>query len=167
VDIHPLTEEGLPAALDLFEAVAAEGLWLATEAPIDRRETAARWRALVATGEGTILVAEEGGAPVGLAALAGRRAPELGMLVRRDRRGRGVGGALLEAAIDAARAAGADAVVLHVFAHNAAARALYARRGFAEVGVAREAYARRSGARWDAIRMELRLSPAAGAGARP
>ncbi len=157
MDIHPLADPGLPAALDLFEAVAAEGLWLATEAPVDRRETAARWRALVSTGEGTILVAEEDGAPVALAALAGRGAPELGMLVRRDRRGRGIGAALLDASIEAARASGAHAVVLHVFGHNAAARALYARRGFAEAGVAREAYPRRGGARWDAIRMELRL----------
>ena len=69
--------------LDLFEAVAAEGLWLANEPPIDRREVRARWKDLIATGEGTILVAEdEAGPPVGLAAIVGLVAPELGMLVR-------------------------------------------------------------------------------------
>lgn len=167
LDIHPLAEPGVAAAIALFEAVAAEGRWLATEAPIDRRETAARWRALVATGEGTLLVAEEDGAQVALAALAGRGAPELGMLVRRDRRGRGIGGAILDAAIAAARAAGAHVLVLHVFAHNAAARALYLRRGFAEMGVARGAYPRRDGSRWDAIRMELPLRAAPGAPGAP
>ncbi len=155
--IRPLAGEDLEAALDLFEEVAAEGLWLATEAPVDRRETRARWEALASTGEGTILVAEEDGAPVGLAALAGRETPELGLLVAASSRRRGVGRALLEAAIAQARTARARAIVLHVFPHATAALALYRDAGFAETGVARAAFLRRSGERWDAIRMELRL----------
>jgi ribosomal protein S18 acetylase RimI-like enzyme len=46
--------------------------------------------------------------------------------------GRGVGGALLEAAEAWARARGYDRLTLTVFAANGRARALYARTGFAE-----------------------------------
>lgn len=143
----------MDAALDLFAAVAAEGRWLATEAPIDRREVAERWADLVKSGEGTILVAEDGGPPAGLAALVGRRDPELGMLVAADRRGQGVGEALLVACLDWARDHGARRVVLHVFPHNAAAIALYRKHGFADRGLVRGGYPRRSGERWDALRM--------------
>src|SRR5512139_1362783 len=53
VHVRTVTARDLPACLDLFEAVCAEGRWLATEAPIDRREVRARWEALLSTGEGT------------------------------------------------------------------------------------------------------------------
>jgi ribosomal-protein-alanine N-acetyltransferase len=154
VVIRPLADPDLEAALDLFEAVASEGHWLATEPPFDRREVRARWRDLVGTGEGAIIIAEEDAAPIGLAAAVGREIPELGMLVRADRRGRGVGDALLRACLEWARAIGARMVVLHVFPHNAAAIALYRKHGFVERGIVAGAYRRRSGERWDAIRME-------------
>jgi GNAT superfamily N-acetyltransferase len=145
------------AALDLFAAVAAEGRWLATEAPIDRREVAARWQDLVATGEGAILLAEDGGPPAGLVALVGCGEPELGMLVAPHRRRQGIGEALLLAALDWARAHGARQVILHVFPHNTAAVALYRKHGFVDLGVVRHGYARQSGERWDAVRMARRL----------
>ncbi len=96
--VRPLTDADLDRCIDLFDAVAAEGRWLATEPPIDHREVRARWRALLDTGEGTLLVAEDEGAaePLGLAAMVGRTSPELGMLVAAGHRRRGVGDALLE-----------------------------------------------------------------------
>ncbi len=164
--VRSLLDADVEAALDLFAAVAAEGRWLATEAPFDRAEVRARWADLVATGEGTILVAvDEGGAPVGLAAMVGTSAPELGMLVRVDRRRQGVGDALVAACVAWAREEGARRVVLHVFPHNAAAVALYRKHGFEERGVVRAGYPRRSGERWDAIRMVLELGPQAGGSA--
>jgi RimJ/RimL family protein N-acetyltransferase len=147
----------LEPCLDLFEAVAAERRWLASEPPVDRRELRARWQDLLAHGPGTLLVADGDGAPLGIAALTGRGEVELGMLVGAPHRGRGVGRALLEAAVGWARGAGASRVVLHVFPHNAAARALYARAGFTEAGMLSRAYVRRGGEAWDAIRMELPL----------
>ena len=51
-----------------------------------------------------------------------------------DFRGRGIGRALVCAAIEGARSLNAEAVFLEVRASNAAARALYARCGFAETG---------------------------------
>ncbi len=155
VRVRPLTDADLDRCIDLFEAVAAEGQWLATEPPIDHREVRARWRALLDSGEGTLLVAEEEGGtePLGLAAMVGRTSPELGMLVAAGHRRRGVGDALLDAAVGWAREVGAREVVLHVFPHNTGAVALYRKHGFEERGVLRRAYPRRNHERWDAIRM--------------
>lgn len=160
--VRTLAEADLPASLELFEAVAAEGRWLANEPPVDRREVAARWRDLIRTGEGTILVAEDeaGGPPAGLAAMVGLAAPELGMLVRGERRGRGVGDALVRACVAWAEGRGAREVVLHVFPHNAAAIALYRKHGFRDRRLLAAAYPRRSGERWDAIEMALPLAAA-------
>lgn len=164
MEVRPLADAELEATLDLFEAVAAEGRWLATEAPMDRREVRARWRDLAASGEGTILVALDDGAPVGVAAMIGREAPELGMAVRAERRRRGIGDALVLACLAWARERGAARVVLHVFPHNAAAIALYRKHGFELRGVAPGGLRRRSGERWEALRMERALGPAAGMG---
>ncbi len=155
--VRTLADADLEAALDLFEEVAAEGRWLANEPPVDRREVGARWRDLVRTGEGTILVAEDGGPPAGLAAMVGLASPELGMLVRASRRGQGVGDALVRACVAWAERRQAREVVLHVFPHNAAAIALYLKHGFEQRALLRGAYPRRSGERWDAIRMTLAL----------
>jgi ribosomal protein S18 acetylase RimI-like enzyme len=150
-----MLHEDLEPCLDLFEEVAAEGRWIASEPPIDRRQVRARWKDLVKTGEGVILVAVDdgGGPPAGLAAMVGFLSPELGMLVRASRRGQGVGDALVAACVEWARARGAREVVLHVFPHNTAAIALYAKHGFVERGVLREEYPRKTGEKWDAIRM--------------
>ncbi len=156
----------MEAALDLFEAVAGEGQWLATEAPIDRREIGARWRDLMQTGEGTILVGDDAGELVGLAAMAGRSEPELGMLVRADRRRQGVGDALVRACVAWAEARGAERVVLHVFPHNTPAIALYEKHHFGARGTVRRGYRRRSGEAWDAIRMVKELRAGVG-GAGP
>jgi ribosomal protein S18 acetylase RimI-like enzyme len=158
VRVRPIEDGDFEEALDLFAAVSAEGLWLATEAPIDRREVRARWKDLLASGEGTILVADDG-AIVGLAAMLGRTEPELGMLVRADRRRRGVGAALVRGCVAWAQGRGARRVVLHVFPHNEAAIALYHAQGFVERGTVRKAYARKSGESWDAIRMVKELYP--------
>jgi ribosomal protein S18 acetylase RimI-like enzyme len=152
--VRTLAEAEVERGLDLFEAVAAEGRWLATEVPLDRREVGETWRDLLASGQGTILVAEEGGGTlVGLAVLAGTSAPELGMLVREDRRRQGVGDGLVQACVAWARARGASAIVLQVFAHNEAAIALYRKHGFEARAPYPRSYRRRSGDRWLAIRM--------------
>ena len=153
--VRTLSDPDLDPCIALFEAVAAEGRWLASEPPLDLAEVRARWRALLSTDEGTLLVAEEdaGGPPLGLAAMVGRSAPELGMLVAEGHRRRGVGDALLDACERWARGIGAREIVLHVFPHNAAAIALYRKHGFQERGVLHRAYPRRDGRRWDALRM--------------
>lgn len=59
-----------------------------------------------------------------------------------EARGRGVGARLLDEALDVARSRGVSAVYLEVRDSNAAARALYASRGFEEVGRRRRYYRR-------------------------
>jgi ribosomal-protein-alanine N-acetyltransferase len=66
---------------------------------------------------------------------------EIGNLaVARSTRRRGIGALLLDGAISAVRASDVDTLYLEVRDSNAAARALYASRGFVEVGRRREYY---------------------------
>ena len=88
-------------------------------------------------------------APYGVAYLA--------MLVDRDWRRRGVGTALVEAAIAAARDHGCHKLSLQVWPHNEAARALYRTFGFQEEGLLRGHYPRRDGELWDALVLGLLL----------
>jgi len=82
---------------------------------------------------------------------------EFGMLVAADARGRGVGSALLSAAIEWARETGAHKVSLQVWPHNEAGIALYRKFGFEQEGRLRRHYRRRNGELWDAVVMGLLL----------
>ncbi|ARP91513.1 hypothetical protein CAL14_15490 [Bordetella genomosp. 9] len=62
----------------------------------------------------------------------------LGMGVRPDQRGRGVGKALMAAALDAADAIGLRRIELEVYASNRPARTLYRSFGFVEEGIKRK-----------------------------
>ena len=90
-------------------------------------------------------------------ALAPYGVADLGMVVAEAWRGRGIGGALLDAGIAWARDAGAHKVALQVWPHNQAAIALYEKFGFEREGLLRRHYRRRSGELWDAVVMGLRL----------
>jgi ribosomal protein S18 acetylase RimI-like enzyme len=74
-------------------------------------------------------------------------------------RRRGIGRALMDAAIREGRAAGARKLTLRVLAHNADARALYARCGFEVEGVLRGLFLL-DGTYVDDIRMTLELTAA-------
>ncbi|MEV0182987.1 GNAT family N-acetyltransferase [Streptomyces sp. NPDC050625] len=63
-----------------------------------------------------------------------------GLAVHDDARGRGVGRALLRAALDEARRRGARRVTLRVLGHNTPARGLYESEGFAVEGVLPEEF---------------------------
>jgi RimJ/RimL family protein N-acetyltransferase len=147
----------IPAMVDIYAAVAAEGLWIAAEAPIDRERRALQFAATI-DGEGDAFVAVADGEVVGHLGLhrSGRGAVDLGMLVADRWRGRGVGTALLAKAIEWARAEpDVHKLALEVWPHNGAARALYRRLGFVDEGRLRRQYRRRSGELWDAIVMGL------------
>jgi ribosomal protein S18 acetylase RimI-like enzyme len=81
------------------------------------------------------------------------------MAVARDWRGRGVGSALLAAAVDRAREQGLHKLSLSVFPHNEAAIALYRKFGFVEEGRRVKHIRRASGELWDTIEMGLLLEP--------
>jgi ribosomal-protein-alanine N-acetyltransferase len=76
-----------------------------------------------------------------LARVAGGEAEILTLAVAPPARGRGLGRALLQAAIARAKAQGAEAVFLEVGADNPHALALYAALGFAKVGLRKAYYA--------------------------
>jgi ribosomal protein S18 acetylase RimI-like enzyme len=137
----------------MFAAVAEERDGIATEPPVDIEERAATWRL-----DGT-LVAVVGGELVGSIHVDASRHGfgEIGMAVAHEWRGRGIGSALMEAAIEWARASGLHKLSLNVFAHNAAAIALYRKYGFVEEGRRVKHYRRSSGELWDAIEMGLLL----------
>ena len=82
---------------------------------------------------------------------------EFGMCVDRDWRGRGVGSALVQAAISWSRDRGLHKLCLEVFPHNAAAIAMYRKAGFVEEGHRIRQYRRASGEFWDAVVMGLLL----------
>jgi ribosomal protein S18 acetylase RimI-like enzyme len=145
-------EDRLPMA-QLFAAVADERDGIATEPPVDVDERAAAWRL-----DGT-LVAVAGANVIGMIHVdAGRHGfGELGMAVAREWRGRGVGSALVAAAVDWARAHGLHKLSLGVFAHNDAAIGLYRKFGFVAEGRLVRHYRRQSGELWDAVVMGLLL----------
>jgi RimJ/RimL family protein N-acetyltransferase len=145
-------DDRVPLAL-LFAAVAEERDGIATEPPVDIEERAASW-----TLDGTF-VAVAGAELVGSLHVGRTRHGfgELGMTVAREWRGRGVGSALLAAAIEWARENGLHKLSLGVFAHNAAAIALYRKFGFVEEGRRVKQYRRTSGELWDTLEMGLLL----------
>ena len=88
---------------------------------------------------------------------ASRHVADLGLMVAAAHRRRGIGTALLDAAVAWARDVGVVKLELHVFPHNEAAIALYERFGFRREGYRRAHYRREDGY-VDAILMALNLA---------
>jgi RimJ/RimL family protein N-acetyltransferase len=144
---------------ELFATVAEERDGIATEPPVD---VDARARQFADSAGGTI-VAVSGGEIIGSLHVDPSRFGfgDLGMTVARPWRGRGVGTAMLAAAIEHAREAGLHKLSLEVFPHNDAAIALYRKFGFVAEGRRVRHYRRASGELWDSIVMGLELPPVA------
>jgi RimJ/RimL family protein N-acetyltransferase len=153
IRIRPAEDSDRLPLAELFAAVAEERDGIATEPPVDVEARAARWYldgSLVAVAEDQIV------GSIFIDA-SGHGFGEIGMTVARDRRGQGVGSALMVAAIDWAREHDLHKLSLSVFAHNAAAIALYRKFGFVEEGRRAKQYRRSSGELWDVIDMGLLL----------
>jgi RimJ/RimL family protein N-acetyltransferase len=142
----------LPMAI-VFAAVAEERDGIGTEPPVDIEARAAGWNL-----DGTF-VAVAGTEIVGSLHLEANRHGfgEIGMAVAREWRGRGVGSALMAAAIEWARERGLHKLILGVFPHNDAGIALYRKFGFVEEGRRVKQIRRQSGELWDTIEMGLLL----------
>lgn len=137
----------------VFAAVAEERDGIGTEPPVDVEARAASW-----TLDGTF-VAHVGPELLGSLHVDVSRHGygEIGMAVAREWRGRGVGAALMTAAIDWARERGLHKLSLGVWPHNAAAIALYRKYGFVEEGRRVKQIRRQSGELWDVVEMGLLL----------
>ena len=159
VGVRRAGPDDVEAIVDLFVAVVDEGKWLGTQPPVDRDVQRARFLENQNSPEAASFVALVDNELVGHARveLTPYKVAGLGMMVDARWRGRGVGGALVRAAIDAAGDLGAHKVALQVWPHNHVARQLYLRHGFVEEGVLRRHYPRRNGELWDAVVMGLVL----------
>jgi ribosomal protein S18 acetylase RimI-like enzyme len=154
-EIRPARAGDARALAELFASVAEERDGIATEPPVDVRERAALF---ARTADGSV-VAVTDGQLIGMVHIEVSQFGfgDLAMLVDRGWRGRGVGSALVAAAIGWARGQGLHKLSLEVFAHNAAAIGLYRKYGFAEEGRRPRQYRRASGELWDSIVMGLAL----------
>jgi putative acetyltransferase len=153
--VRPARAGDARAMAELMATVAEERDGIATEPPVEVEERAALF---AGSADGSV-VAVAHGQIVGLVHVHVSRFGfgDLAMLVDRDWRGRGVGSALVQAAIDRARGQGLHKLCLEVFVHNAAAIALYRKFDFVEEGRRRQQYRRASGELWDSIVMGLAL----------
>ena len=153
--IRPAQAADARALAEMFAAVAAERDGIASEPPVDIKERAA----LFARSAAGSTVASADGRVIGMLHVEVSRHGfgELGMLVDRGWRGRGVGTALVAAAAGRARGQGLNKLSLEVFAHNTAAIALYRKAGFTEEGRRVKQYRRANGELWDSIVMGLVL----------
>lgn len=151
--VRPAAEGDRRSLAELFAAVAEERDGIASEPPVDVARLAANWRL-----DGTIVADADG-------AIAGeiRIDPswmgfgDIGMMVAAGWRARGVGTALVEAAIGWGRDHGLHKLALGVFPHNHAAIALYRKCGFVEEGRFVRHVRRANGEIWDLIEMGLQL----------
>ena len=152
-EIRPARDGDRRPLAELFAAVAEERDGIAGEPPIDVEKRAEIWRL-----DGT-LVAAAGDDVVGFIHMQVSRFGfgEFGMLVAREWRGRGVGTALVAAAIDWSRERGLHKLCLSVFPHNEAAIALYRKFSFEEEGYRKKQMRRASGELWDLVDMGLLL----------
>jgi RimJ/RimL family protein N-acetyltransferase len=163
VIVRGMRAADVPEALDLLEAVAAEGIWLGTEPGFDRHRRGQQWLegladplvcTLVVADPATHRLVGQGSVHVARYGVA-----ELGMNLAADSRGRGWGGQLLDALLEAARDLGAHKAELQVWPHNERAIRLYLSHGFVVEGRLRAHYRRASGQVWDAILMGAALDP--------
>ena len=93
------------------------------------------------------------------ARVAAGEAEILTIAVDPARRRTGLGERLAAAALEAAQAAGAEAIFLEVATDNPAAIALYEKLGFTAAGRRRAYYLRRAGPRVDALILRRDLTP--------
>ena len=154
--VRPLRRDELDEWYDLFEAVAAERRWIATEPPIPGDQY--RERTLRSFDDPHclfVVAADADDRIIGELSAFGRadRPAEIGMAVAKNWRGRGVGTALMQACVNWAREQKIHKLALQVWPHNDAALRLYENFGFVREGVLRKHYRRQSGELWDVIVM--------------
>lgn len=140
VEIRPARPGDGSGAHRLLRDVAAEGRYIRTERlEAARRDFRRRFKDSW-TDERAEIVALRGGEVIGHLAIsrepgtAIRHVATLGMSVRKEERGGGVGSALLAEALRWARWTGVEKISLSVFPHNRAAMALYRKFGFVQEG---------------------------------
>jgi RimJ/RimL family protein N-acetyltransferase len=158
---HPADAEGL-AKLGQAVGSEPEGWLVSTNGWRDASDERRYLRAIRRYPNAAVYVAEEDGMIVGRLSIARDQHPasyhvaDLGLMVAATHRRRGIGRALLDAAVEWARESGVQKLELHVFPYNEPAIRLYESYGFEREGY-RRAHYRRAGEFVDAIVMALVL----------
>ena len=157
--IREAVEGDLPALTGIYNAAVA-GRRAAPDLTPRTSEDRRRWWQAHRDPRYPILVAEEGGAVQGYAALSAwvsgevyAHTAEAGLYLAPESQGRGLGTRLMRALLAEAALRGLHAVVARVWADNAASLALCRRCGFETIGVQREV-GRRHGAWEDCVVMQ-------------
>jgi len=144
---RPTDAEGL-ATLGHAVGSEPEGWLVSTNGWRDVSDERRYLRAIRRYPNAAVYVAEDDGLIIGRLSVArdqhpaSRHVADLGLMVAATHRRRGVGTALLEAAVDWARQTGVRKLELHVFPWNEGAIALYDRFGFVREGYRRGHYRR-------------------------
>ena len=163
--VRPAEPADAAALKRLGDEVSAEPEgWLATNDGWRSASDERRYlRAIRRYPHAAVLVAEaEDGAIVGRLSIArdqhpaSRHVADVGLMVAREHRRRGIGRALLGAAAEWARQHDVRKLELHVFPHNEAAIALYEQFGFEREGYRKQHY-RRGDEYVDAILMAYQV----------
>lgn len=162
VEIRPARPRDAAGFLALYREVVAEERFLRTERDVRSVREARRWFRHPVTSEQAFLLALEKERVVGWIQVLRERHPVVrhvatfGMAVAADRRGRGIGAALLSEALTWAREHRVAKIEISVYPDNRAALALYRRFGFVEEGRLR-GHSRKSFGDQDEILMGIRL----------
>ena len=169
IAIRPADPSDAPELVSLAAAVGQEpGGWLLTTETW--RPVADERRYLKAVrrhADAAVYVALDGDRIVGRLSLARDPHPasphvaDLGLMVAETHRRRGIGTALLEAAVSWAKGSGVSKLELHVFPWNEPAIELYERFGFEREGLRRGHYLR-DGEAVDALLMAYHLPSGSG-----
>ncbi len=163
--VHPASPSDAASILAIHRRVLEEGDWFITEVDELRDSVEAKVAQIrdARRERGGLLVARLSDVVVGWLAVSrgfrrrNRHVGRLEMMVDAPFRGRGVGDALLGAAVEWARREGLGKLSLTVFAHNARAIALYERHGFVVEGRRVAEYRFADGSERDDLLMALRL----------
>src|SRR4051794_17326622 len=141
-EVRPARAADARDLAELIAAVAEERLYIATEPPVDVDELSKR---LAQHLDGFFVAVAEDRVVGQVAIWPKEGVGSLAMVVARDARRRGIGSALLRAAIDWARLQRLHKLELDVFPHNEGAIELYRKFGFVEEGRRVQHYRRANG----------------------
>jgi cytidylate kinase/L-amino acid N-acyltransferase YncA len=139
IRIRPMTPSDAGALLAFFRSLPPEDLLFLRRNVTDEL-TIDAWARDVADGRIITLLAEDAGTVVGEASLRPSDVPwtrhvgEVRVVIAPEMRGRGLGRALLQEIMEAARAAGVEKLTAEMTVEQAAARRLFERTGFVEEG---------------------------------